>query len=372
MGNPAGNRQVGNFARLVIPRPTKPPTMNRRQLLQGMAAAAALPLLGRSEEKGSVRPSALVKPPRLRAGDTVAMISPSSGLTAANFDKAVSNIEALGLKVRIGRHARGNHGIFSGTDRERLEDLHWAFSDPEIHGVWCARGGNGSQRLLPELDFAMIRRNPKVFVGYSDITALHMAIQQRCGLVTFHGPLGSSTFSDYTKRLVLDAVMNPVAPYRIESSTYNQSQQSDLYRTQVITPGRARGRLVGGNLTLLASLVGTPWALGETAGRILFFEAVDEPPWRVERMLTQLGQSVDLRKLAGVAVGIMAGCEPTERFPSPPLFEVVRQHLSELGIPAIYGLSFGHIRDVCTLPMGLDAELDTASATVTLLEAGVT
>lgn len=166
--------------------------------------------------------------------------------------------------------------------------------------------------------------------------------------------------------------MNPVAPYRIESSAYNQSEKSDLYRTQVITPGRARGRLVGGNLTLLSSLAGSRWALGETAGRLLFLEAVDEPPWRVERMLTQLGQSMDLRKLAGVAVGILAGCEPTEKLPSPPVFEVIRQHLVELGIPAIYGLSFGHIRDQFTLPMGLEAELDTASATLTLLETGVT
>ena len=346
--------------------------MRRRALLKG---AATFPILANMvcSQSGAVPTPAtrLIKPKRLSVGDTIAVIAPASGVKPDKFDQSVQKLESLGFKAKVGKFARGNRGIFSGTDAERVHDLHWAFGDPEVRAVWCVRGGDGAPRILPDMDFELIRKNPKIFVGFSDITALHVAIHQRCGLVTFHGPVGISGFSDYTKNHVLNVLMNPTAPYKIEVSDSNKSQKSELYKTEVITPGKARGKLIGGNLSLLTALAGTPWALENVKGKILFWEDVEEQPYRIDRMLTQLRQSIDLRSLAGVAVGVLSDCVATEKKPSPPVIEFVKDRLGDLGIPVIYGLSFGHIRDQFTLPLGIEAELDTETATMTLLEAGV-
>lgn len=345
--------------------------MERRQLLR---CAAALPFLGQVATDGhAAAPTAmpLIKPQRLAPGDTIAVIAPSSGLKPEAFEVALKRIEGLGFKPRIGKYARGQNDIFSGTDAERLHDLHWAFADPETRGIWCIRGGDGAPRLLPDVDFDVIRRNPKVFVGFSDITALHVAILQRCGLVTFHGPVGTSSFSDYTREHALNVLTKPTAPYRIEPSPANQANTSDLFKSVVIMPGRARGRLIGGNLSLLTAMAGTPWALENTRGKLLFLEDIDEQPYRVDRMLTQLRQSLDLRELAGIALGVFADCVPTEKKPSRPVIDFIRDRLGDLGIPVMYGLSFGHIREQFTLPLGIEAELDTATGTLTLLETAV-
>jgi muramoyltetrapeptide carboxypeptidase len=299
------------------------------------------------------------------------VIAPASGLKPDAFDRALQKLTGLGFKPKVGRYARGQRGLFSGTEAERLHDLHWAFADPEVRGVWCVRGGDGAPRLLPDIDYALIRKNPKVFVGYSDITALHLALLQNSGLVTFHGPVASSSFSDYARESVLAVLTQPTAPYVNAVSADHRAKTSPLFKTEVITPGHARGRLVGGNLTVLTALAGTPWALREPAGKILFLEDIDEQPYRVDRMLTQLRQSLDLRALAGIALGVFEGCVATDNKPSPPLIEVLRERLGDLGIPVIYGLSFGHVRDQFTLPLGITAELDTASATVTFLETAV-
>jgi muramoyltetrapeptide carboxypeptidase len=347
--------------------------MNRRDLLK---AAATLPLVSLPLQSQSAptpaRAPELIKPPRLAPGDTIAVIAPASGLKPDSFDRALQKLESLGFKTKVGRNARGNRGLFSGTEAERLADLHWAFGDPEVRGIWCVRGGDGAPRILPDLDYALIRKNPKVFIGYSDITALHLAISQNTGLVTFHGPVGSSSFSDYARDHVLNVLTRPTAPYVNALSADHRAKDSALFKTEVVTPGRARGRLTGGNLSLVTALAGTPWALRGPAGKILFLEDIDEQPYRVDRMLTQLRQSVDLRALAGIALGVFEGCVAKEDKPQPTLIEVVRERLGDLGIPVIYGLSFGHVRDQFTLPMGIAAELDTAAATVTFLETAVT
>lgn len=346
-------------------------TMKRRDILK---AAAVLPLTVGSafgQVGRGTKPRKLVKPKRMTPGDTVGVIAPASGLSKENFDKAIANIESLGFKTKIGRNARGMNGIFSGTDRERLEDLHQAFADRAVDGIWCVRGGDGAPRILPEVDFALIRRNPKVFIGYSDITALHLAIHKNCGLVTFHGPVGTSQFSEYTKKHVLNVLTNPQAPYKIELSEFNKTQESELFKTETITKGRCRGKLIGGNLSLLSALAGTPYALKNIKGKILFIEDVDEQPYRVDRMLTQLRQSADLKSLAGVALGVFENSRPTTQKPSPSVVHYLKDRLGDLGIPVIYGLSFGHIRDQFTLPLGIEAELDTETATMTFLESGV-
>ena len=342
--------------------------MKRRELLKGLVALPFLTRQTLSQKSGKTN---LIKPRRLSKGNTVGIIAPASALSNEAFDKAVQNIADLGFKTKVGKYARRKNGFLAGTDEERLSDLHWAFSDSEVDAVWCLRGGYGASRLLPAIDYKLIKKNPKILIGYSDITALHLAILRNCQLVTFHGPVAASTFSDYSKNNVLHLLMNPTAPYKVELSADNQSKDSDLFKTEVVTPGKCRGRLIGGNLSLLSALSGTPFALSDTKGKILFIEDVGEQPYRIDRMLTQLRQSVNLRSLAGIALGVFEDCNPRDPNSSQSLKDVIRDRLGDLGIPVIYGLSFGHIRDQFTLPVGIEAELDTGKSTMTFLETSV-
>ncbi|MEP6946134.1 MAG: LD-carboxypeptidase, partial [Acidobacteriota bacterium] len=267
--------------------------------------------------------------------------------------------------------ARGIRGFLSGTDKERLHDLHAAFGDPVVKAVWCVRGGGGAPRLLPDIDYGLIRKNPKIFIGFSDITALHVAINQNCGLVTFHGPVGTSTYSDYTKMHVMNVLMQPTAPYRVDVSPNNALNESPFFHSEVIVKGKCRGRLIGGNLSLLAAVAGTKFALNNIKGKILFIEEIGEPPYRIDRMLTQLRQSLDLRSVAGIALGVFDDTSASAGKTAQPVLDVLRDRLGDLGVPLAYGLSFGHIRDNMTLPYGIEAEFDADNLAITFLETAV-
>ncbi|MBL8180022.1 MAG: LD-carboxypeptidase [Blastocatellia bacterium] len=342
--------------------------MNRRDLIKG---AAALPLIATTMSARTVAAPKLIKPKRLAPGDTVGIIAPASAATPEAFDRAVASMTSMGFKVKIGNSARGRLGHLSATDKERLADLHWAFSDPEIKAVWCIRGGGGAPRLLGDVDYALIKKNPKIFVGFSDITALHIAISQATGLVTFHGPVASSEYSEYTRSNVLNMLASPKSPLSVGRSEFNNAKESALFRGVEITKGKTRGRLTGGNLSLLAALAGTPYALKDIKGKLLFIEEIGEPPYRVDRLLTQLRQSLDLKSLAGIALGIFDDNSVDNAKDATPVINVLRDRLGDLGIPVYYGLSFGHIRDMITLPYGIEAELDTSAATLTFLETAV-
>lgn len=341
--------------------------MKRREILKGLAM---LPFLAQPVLSRKLTKPKITKPKRLAKGDTIGVIAPASSLSAEDFNKALQNLADLGFKTKVGKYARGKKGFLAGTDKERLEDVHWAFRDTEVDAVWCVRGGYGVSRLLPDVDFKLIKNNPKIFIGYSDITALHTAIYQNCGLVTFHGPVAASYPSDYTKNHVLNVLTNPSAPYKIELSPDNVAKESNLFKTEVITKGKTRGKIIGGNLSLLSALAGTPFGLRNTKGKLLFVEDVGEQPYRIDRMLTQLRQSIDMRQLAGIVLGIFEDCNP-KTTDTQSLMDVLKDRLGDLGIPVIYGLSFGHIRDQFTLPIGIEAELDTENATMTFLETGV-
>jgi muramoyltetrapeptide carboxypeptidase len=341
--------------------------MKRRDLLKGIAT---LPFFAETMFSQKTTKTKLIKPKRLKAGDTVGIIAPSSGIDQEDLAKALQNMTDLGLKTKLGKSVSKVNGFLAGNDKERLEDLHQAFADKTIDAVWCIRGGYGATRFLPNIDYNLIRKNPKIFIGYSDITALHTAIYQNCGLVTFHGPVAASTFTDYAKKHVVNTLMNPSTPYKIELSPDNAAKESKLFKTEVVTKGAAKGKLIGGNLSLLTAMAGTPFALLETKGKLLFIEDVGEKPYRLDRMFVQLKQSINLRELAGIALGVFAECDaPDDK--SQTVIDVVKDQLGNLGIPVIYGLSFGHIRDQFTFPIGIKAELDTEKATMTFLENGV-
>lgn len=347
--------------------------MKRRDALKAIALMPFLlkhMLAGNSEE--TARRTQVIKPKRLKKGDTIAIIAPASGVSEDDFEKAQQNLSDLGFNVVIGKNARNQNGFIAGTDAERLYDLHWAFSNRNIKGIWCVRGGYGTSRILPKIKYKLIKPNPKVLIGFSDITALNLAIFQQTGLVTFHGPVATSNFTDYTKKHVVDVLMNPHKRYKISLPEVPEGEDPELYKASIIRAGKCRGKLIGGNLSLLSALAGTPYALNKIKGKILFIEDVNEPHYKVDRLLTQMRQSIDMRSLAGIAIGVFTRSGFGEfQGHSEGLIGVFKERLGDLGIPVIYGLSFGHIRDNFTLPLGIDAEMNTADSTITLLESAV-
>jgi muramoyltetrapeptide carboxypeptidase len=302
------------------------------------------------------------KPRCLAPGARVALIAPAGPLSEERLQRALTNLSALGYRVHEGKALRRRCGYLAGEDAERLQDLHWAFTDPDIEAVWCARGGYGATRLLPSVDFRRIARYPKPFIGYSDITALHIAIGQQAGLVTFHAPGISAELPLETLQHLRNVLVAPQVPYTLQASVL----AADPAPT-TIYPGKARGVLIGGNLSLLAALVGTPFQ-PSFRGKVAFIEEVGEQPYRIDRLLTQLLQATDLRKAAGIALGTFVDCAPKEPEFSLSLSETLSLCLKPLGIPVVYGLPFGHMPEQAILPYGVRAELDAEAQTLTLLE----
>lgn len=342
-------------------------TMKRRNfnrvIAGGLGSLSVIPAMHaqpNSARKGQ-------KAARLKPGDKVGLITPGSAISEEGLQEAISNIQALGLKTELGQHLGAKHGYIAGTDEERLSDLHTMFRRTDIDAIWCVRGGYGCSRLLPNIDYGLIKKNPKLLIGYSDITALLNAIYEKTGLVGIHGPVGASSPTDYSLQYLKAVAMEGTAPLKIVLSQANQAEEDDLFEPAVIQAGTAEGALVGGNLSLLAAMAGTDFQ-PKVADKLVFIEDVGEKPYRVDRMLTQLRQAYALEKAAGLALGIFAGCEADEGDDSLSLKECLQDRLGDLGIPVMYGFSFGHIENQCCLPVGVRARMDTASQTITLLE----
>jgi muramoyltetrapeptide carboxypeptidase len=337
--------------------------------MPGSAAAAGGRRVSR---KSSMKKTGLIKPPRLKTGDTVGLVAPGGHTDTAAIAKGIRNIEALGLHVKLGRNLEAVYGNYGGLPEQRLADLHAMFADPEVNAIWAIRGGSGCIQLLPQLDYALIRRHPKVLIGYSDITALHLAIHKKAGLVTFHGPVASSNFSDYTTTQLMNVLMRPEPEYTIPMALENsrKAEEAPHYALRTVVPGICEGTLTGGNLCLVSALVGTAYA-ADYQGGILFLEEVNEAPYRIDRMLMQLQLNRSFGQAAGVMLGICENCGPQDSDSSLTLDETTDQHLKALTVPAVTGYSFGHIRNQFTLPMGIRARLDTERQTLTLLEPAV-
>jgi muramoyltetrapeptide carboxypeptidase len=344
--------------------------MKRRSILK---AATFLPFMGIQNQlivNQQFTHNKIIKPKRLKAGDTIGIIAPSSGTITENIDKAIASLQSLNFKLKFGKYLRERNGFLAGTDAQRVEDIHTMFADPSVDGIWCLRGGYGATRILPYLNYNLIKNNPKVFIGYSDITAFHMAIFQKTGLITFHGPVGTSDYTDYTRQHVLSLLMNPTPQYSVPLSANIVANESNLYKSEVISAGKCKGQLIGGNLSLLSAMSGTKFGLKnkDLKGKILFMEDIDERPYRIDRMLTQMLQSVDFKQLSGIAFGIFEGCNPKPDESSWILIDTLKDRLGKLGIPVYYGLSFGHIKEQFTLPVGIQAELNTEGGRLTFLE----
>lgn len=342
--------------------------LSRRQLLALTALAVER---GAATAAPPAPEPAIIRPAALKPGDTVGLITPGTYVSDPDRLALVQRtVEYFELKPKFGRNVGKRSGYLGGADQDRLDDLHAMFRDPEVKAVFCMRGGVGSARLLDRIDYDLIARYPKIFLGFSDVTSLHLAIHKRTGLVTFHGPVMISAFSEYTQASFRRALFEP-KPLGSLTNPREPNPLRPKHVLRTVRPGRARGRLVGGNLTLLTQLMGTPFEV-ETRGRILFLEDVEEQPYNIDRMLTQLRLAGKFDGVAGVVWGECSDCVPREYKPSfESTFstgEVVDQVLGQLKVPVLSGLTIGHTDDQLTLPLGVMASLNANSGELVIEE----
>jgi muramoyltetrapeptide carboxypeptidase len=307
----------------------------------------------------------IIKPKKLNRGDIIGIISPSSPVSdKVKLDRGVSYFEKMGYRVKVGANAMKEWGYLAGTDEERVEDIHNMFLDKEVKLIICLRGGYGASRLLDKIDYSIVKNNPKIFCGYSDITVLQNAFYHKTGLVTFAGPMAGVDFykeiSKFTEQNFWKAVSSS-EPIKLDCP---DGERLNSYRN-----GIAEGRLVGGNLTLFSSLIGTEY-MPDSEGKILFLEEVGEAPYRIDRMLNQLRLSGFLGKVKGVILGRFKDCvENDPQRKSLKLEEVMENYFAKnFHAPVIYHLSHGHIKDNLTLPIGVNIKIDGNNCKIDFLE----
>ncbi len=305
----------------------------------------------------------------LRKGSIIGLVAPAGFVDKERLEKTIANLDHLGLKYKYSDNLLRKHGYLAGPDSMRLNELHDMYADNNIDGIWCVKGGYGTTRILDYLDFDLIRKNKKPLIGYSDITALLNTIHQKTGSPCFHGPIASSTLTDYTNHH-LAPIFGLEKHHSILHSESNKAKglSEDIYSFSTINSGKATGDLVGGNLTLLVSLLGTKHEV-KTKNKLVFVEDVGEAPYRIDRMLTQLISAGFFNKVKGILFGVFVGCEQKNE-QKQKLQEVIHERIKRLHVPAAYGLSFGHTDDQCTFPIGAKASFDADSGVVTLLEDG--
>ena len=299
----------------------------------------------------------LRRPPPLAPGARVALVAPAGQLRGpADVERAAANARALGLEPTVGAHALRQAGYLAGGDDERLADLNAALGDRRVDAVWCLRGGYGTMRLLDGIDYGALARRPKAIVGFSDVTALHAAIGVRCGLAGYHGPVARGALPPFSRDSLRRALAHDGDPC------------GDAPDARTIRGGRAAGTLAGGNLALLAALVGTPYA-PDLRGTILVLEDVHEPTYRIDRMLRQLLLSGLLREVRGLVCGHFTE-GPDEGDATRPLDDVLAEIADALRVPCIAGAPIGHVDEQWTVPLGALATLDADGRRLTVHDPG--
>jgi len=337
--------------------------------VQGLGAlAASLALPASAADTTPPR-----KPPRLRQGDTIGLIAPAGfSDNEAEVEAIKATIAGMGLVTKVGQHVLARYGYLAGSDRERAADLNAMYADPAVRAVFTVHGGWGCARILPFLDWSTIRDNPKLLIGFSDVTALHLAFAARAGFPTIHGPNAANSWQEMSWNSLWRLAFQGETPaFRNPDLATLDPTQQDRWRTTAIRPGKSSGKLIGGNLSIVTSLVGTPW-LPDLTGAILFIEESAEAEYRVDRMLTQLEEAGILRRLAGVVFGQCTRCQiDVEHYSGFSVAQVLQQHFQPLGIPAFAGANIGHVGNQLCMPEGVRVEIDAAAGSITVLEAAV-
>jgi muramoyltetrapeptide carboxypeptidase len=312
--------------------------------------------------------TSILKPRRLKKGDLIGLVTPASPVSdASRIEKGVQYFERLGYSVAVGANVGKGHGYLAGTDEERISDLHGLFADPRVRAIIALRGGYGTPRLLSKLNYRLIAQNPKILVGFSDITALQLALWRKCRFVTFHGPMAAvemaNTIDPFTEEMF----------WQLVSSTKKIGRISFPAGTQptVMHSGKASGRLIGGNLSLIVSLMGTRYFPSVTDS-VLFLEEIGEEPYRVDRMMTQLRNANVISKCNAVLTGQFTDCLPKDQGqPSLSVDEILREAARLAAGPFLSNLPFGHLPQKMTIPCGVRALVDASSCSIEYLEPAV-
>jgi muramoyltetrapeptide carboxypeptidase len=317
----------------------------------------------------------LIKPKALKRGDAIGVVAPAGPVDRERMDRALDRLRQHGFGVKTYGDIYRRTGYLAGDDATRAEEFMAAFADPDTSAVWCARGGYGVMRIVNQLDFDVVRRNPKIFVGFSDITILHLAMQQKAGLITFHGPnlqdgFGKPAHMSAANEAALWQAISRKQPPSADGGYAFDLSNVELLQMRTIVPGVASGQLTGGNLAVICGLMGTPFEI-ETAGRILFLEDVSERVYRIDRYLSQLMLAAKLHSAAGIILGSFSYDDDDPRDSQAEVSMLLEDFCKRLRIPVLAGFPAGHAEYNLTLPMGAMMELDSDNRRVTLLEPAV-
>lgn len=336
----------------------------------GTAATALVPINIAWKSKGS--DLAKILPKHLVKGDTLGLVSPGGFITEEQLEETIDSVEKLGFKAYYRESVTARDGFFGGTDKVRADDLMHMFTNKNVAGILCTRGGYGSNRILDLVDFELIKQNPKALIGYSDITSLLVAIYQKTGLVGFHGPVGISTFNEYSTKSFEKVLLKPKKRYKYPYERENKSENNTDFDKYTIIEGKAEGELIGGNLVMLRTLIGTEYE-PDFENKIVFIEEISEKPYKIDRMLTHLLMATNLAKAKGIVLGIFHKCDidPEDTEGSFSLKEVLTERLVGLNIPCFYGMPFGHVSNKITLPVGVTAKMNAEKQNLVLIEAAV-
>ena len=350
--------------------------MKRRNFVRNAGLAGLIlpfnSMLPKSELSASFSEKT-IRPTALKKGDTIGIVSPAGAIFESEpYEIAKESFEAMGLKVQFGEFTKSRYGHLAGKDEERANELNSMFKNEKIKAIIALRGGSGSARILDKLDYQAIKQNPKIFVGYSDITALHLAIYKKTGLVTFHGPVAVSDWNSFSFNYFNQIIFEKKAILYKNPEDKNGELTQTSNRIRTITPGKVKGELLGGNLSVLTSIMGTPYFPDNWQGKIVYIEEVGEKIYAVDRMLSQLKLGGILKEISGFVFGKCTSCEPGGNgYGSLTLEEVVDHYIKPLGIPAYTGAMIGHISDNITIPNGIEAELNADAGTIQLLSPAV-
>ena len=309
-----------------------------------------------------------IKPDRLKNGDLIGIISPASAADdISRIEKGIRYIEGLGYRTILGKNLNKSLGYLAGTDDERIADIHQMFSDKNIKAIFCLRGGYGAFRLLDKIDYKLIRNNPKIFVGYSEITALQMAFLQKTNLVTFAGPMVVPDFSNEISRYTEENFWRVIT----SNKKVGELKYPEIERLPNLNPGNSSGKLIGGNLAVLVSLSGSDF-LPNFKNKILFLEEISEPPYKIDRMFNQLKLNSVFKYVRGVILGSFTDCcENDLSKKTLTLNEIMKDYFTDSNIPVVYNFPHGHIKDFMTLPIGIKLKLNASKGSVELTESCV-
>ncbi|WP_167612668.1 S66 peptidase family protein [Maribellus sediminis] len=350
--------------------------ISRRRFIESSAALTAVSvtplskLLAGENEGYSNKSIRNILPRRLQKGDTIGLVTPGGPITEEQLKNTASKLKEFGFKTYYLPSVLSQYGYFAGTDTERADELMHMFANDKVDAILCVRGGYGAIRILDMLDYELIKQHPKALIGYSDITALLSVIFERTGLVTFHGPVGVSSFNNFTMEAFENVLMKSQGKYKYSYEREAETEENPEYDLYAISEGKAEGILIGGNLSVLDSMIGSKFE-PDFENKIVYLEETDEKIYRIDKMLFHLLYATNLKKAAGIALGIFNGCDYNEEEPSLTLKQAITDLLKPLGIPVVYGLPFGHISSKITLPTGVKARLNAGKKTLKLLDKAV-